>query len=74
MRFFTSCVLVEKGRMMPHDLPACLTVYSYFQRWQRKGIWEKIHSVVRSQLRELDVCERQQVAIAENAVPVVPLK
>jgi transposase len=22
-------------RMMPHDLPAWQTVYSYFQRWQR---------------------------------------
>ena len=22
-------------RMMPHDLPACLTVYSYFRRWGR---------------------------------------
>ena len=31
-------------RMMPHDLPAWQTVYSYFQRWQRKGIWQKIHS------------------------------
>lgn len=41
-------------RMMPHDLPACLTVYSYFHRWQRKGIWQKIHSRLRSQLRELE--------------------
>ncbi|MBN4006511.1 MAG: transposase [Nostoc sp. LPT] len=49
-------------RMMPDDLPACLTVYSYFQRWQRKGIWQKIHSVVRclrrqaTQLRQLEDC------------------
>lgn len=41
-------------RMMPHDLPAWQTVYSYFQRWQRKGIWQNIHSTLRSQLRELD--------------------
>ncbi|MCC5660860.1 IS5 family transposase [Nostoc sp. XA010] len=47
-------------RMMPHDLPAWQTVYSYFQRWQRKGIWQKIHSVLRclrratpTQLRQL---------------------
>ena len=31
-------------RMMPHDFPAWQTVYSYFQRWQRKGIWLQIHS------------------------------
>ena len=35
-------------RMMPHDLPACLTVYSYFRRWERKGVWQKIHRVLRS--------------------------
>ncbi|WP_260676017.1 IS5 family transposase [[Scytonema hofmanni] UTEX B 1581] len=40
-------------RMMPHDLPAWQTVYSYFQRWQRKGVWQKIHSALRSQLREI---------------------
>ncbi|MEO1765225.1 MAG: IS5 family transposase [Cyanobacteria bacterium J06629_18] len=38
-------------RMMPHDLPPWQTVYSYFRRWERKGIWQKIHSVLRSQLR-----------------------
>ncbi|MBD0266425.1 MAG: transposase [Tolypothrix sp. Co-bin9] len=42
--------------MMPHDLPAWQTVYSYFQRWQRKGVWEKIHTSLRSQLR--DICGR----------------
>ena len=34
-------------RMMPNDLPAWQTVYSYFHRWQRKGIWQKIHSALR---------------------------
>ncbi|MEO0841839.1 MAG: IS5 family transposase [Cyanobacteria bacterium J06643_5] len=38
-------------RMMPHDLPPWQTVYSYFRRWQRKGVWEKIHFQLRSQLR-----------------------
>ncbi|MEA5574719.1 transposase [Calothrix sp. UHCC 0171] len=54
MPFFIFCVQVAQERMMPHDLPAWQTVYSYFQRWQRKGIWKNIHSVLRSQLRELD--------------------
>ncbi len=41
-------------RMMPHDFPAWQTVYSYFQRWQRKGIWLQIHSNLRAQLREME--------------------
>ncbi|MEH2319572.1 IS5 family transposase [Nostoc sp.] len=47
-------------RMMPHDLPAWQTVYSYFRRWERKGVWQKIHTVLRclrrqaTQLRQLE--------------------
>lgn len=33
--------------MMPHDLPPWQTVYSYFRRWERKGVWQKIHTVLR---------------------------
>lgn len=25
--------------MMPHDLPPYSTVYRYFQKWQRQGVW-----------------------------------
>ncbi len=38
--------------MLPHDLPPYTTVYGYFQKWQRKGIWQKIHDQVRHQLRQ----------------------
>ena len=41
-------------RMLPHDLPAWQTVYSYFQRWQRKGVWQRIHETLRSQLRSIE--------------------
>ncbi|WP_398344911.1 transposase [[Scytonema hofmanni] UTEX B 1581] len=42
-------------RMMPHDLPAWQTVYSYFQRWQRKGVWQKsIQLCDRSSGKSLD--------------------
>src|SRR6476469_2257010 len=37
--------------MLPHDLPPYTTVYGYFQKWQRKGIWQQIHDQVRHQLR-----------------------
>ncbi len=29
--------------MLPHDLPPYTTVYGYFKKWQRKGIWQQIH-------------------------------
>ena len=30
-------------RLMPHDLPPWQTVYYYLRRWQREGIWERVH-------------------------------
>ena len=30
-----------KWRAMPHDLPHWSTVYHYFRKWQKEGIWEK---------------------------------
>jgi putative transposase len=53
--------------MLPHDLPAYTTVYGYFQRWQRKGIWQQIHDKIRHQLRqELGREQYSTVAIADS--------
>ncbi len=53
--------------MMPHDLPPHTTVYGYFQKWQRKGIWQSIHARVRGQLRiKLGREEQSSVAIADS--------
>lgn len=53
--------------MMPHDLPPYSTVYHYFQKWQRKGIWQLIHDQVRQQVRtELGKQEQSTVAIADS--------
>ncbi|MGC8904842.1 IS5 family transposase, partial [Thermus sp.] len=30
-----------KWRAMPHDLPHWSTVYHYFRKWQKEGLWEK---------------------------------
>lgn len=30
-------------RLMPHDLPPWQTVYYYLRRWQREGVWERVH-------------------------------
>lgn len=37
---------------LPKDLPAHQTVYKYFQKWQRKGVWQQIHDALRRKVRE----------------------
>jgi putative transposase len=38
-------------RMLPHDFPPWGTVSSQFHRWQRSGLWEKIHDALRRKTR-----------------------
>ena len=53
--------------MLPHDFPPYSTVYNYFRKWQRKGIWQNIHDKLRRQLRtELGRDEDSTVAIADS--------
>ena len=53
--------------MLPHDLPPYSTVYKYFRKWQRKGIWQSIHDQLRGQLRtQLGRDEQSTVAIADS--------
>jgi len=52
--------------MMPHDLPPYSTVYGYFKKWQRKGVWQKMHDEVRHKLRKKLVREDSTVAIADS--------
>jgi len=30
-------------RLLPHDLPPWQTVYYYLRRWQREGVWDRVH-------------------------------
>jgi putative transposase len=39
--------------LLPHDFPPWQTVYSQFQRWQRDGIFIRLHDYVRGRLRPL---------------------
>jgi transposase len=39
-------------RGLPHDLPPWQTTYNYFRHWQRLGIWEQIHTQLRTQVRK----------------------
>lgn len=36
--------------MMPHDLPPHETVYKYFRKCQRQGVWQQIHERLRKQI------------------------
>ena len=38
-------------RALPHDLPPYGTVFSYFRRWQREGVWDRVLEALRMQLR-----------------------
>ena len=52
---------------LPHDLTHHGTVYKYFQKWERMGIWKNIHDNLRHQLREkLGRREKSTVAIADS--------
>ena len=38
-------------RMLPHDLPAWQTVYGYFNRWRKAGVWEHMNDALREAVR-----------------------
>jgi putative transposase len=33
-------------RMLPHDFPPWQSVYGYFRRWQKAGVWKQIHDAL----------------------------
>jgi putative transposase len=39
-------------RLLPHDLPPGKTVYHYFRLWRRNGLWERLHTPLREQVRQ----------------------
>jgi len=38
-------------RSLPHDLPAWGTVYHYFRKWKREGIWDRVLEALCMQMR-----------------------
>ena len=38
-------------RHLPHDLPAWGTVYYYFRRWRREGVWDRMLAALRLRMR-----------------------
>ena len=39
-------------RLLPHEFPPWRTVYHYFRRWRLDGVWERLTTALRRQLRE----------------------
>ncbi len=39
-------------RMLPHDFPSWDNVYAHFRRWSDKGLFEKMHDLLRARWRE----------------------
>jgi transposase len=44
--------------MMPPDLPPDSTVSGYFKKWQRKGVWQRMHDAIRHKLRKNSVAQQ----------------
>ena len=40
-------------RHLPHDLPRYRTVFYYFTKWRKCGVWKKIHDKLHERVREL---------------------
>ena len=39
-------------RMLPSDFGLWPTVYGYFYRWSRSGVWKRLMNILRSQKRQ----------------------
>jgi len=45
--------------LLPNDFPPPKTVYGYWRKWEKKGIWQKIHDELRERVRK-KVAPKQQ--------------
>lgn len=52
---------------LPKDFPPPSTVYSYYRKWQKTGVWEKMNHTLRDLVREQVGKSRQpSVVIADS--------
>ena len=52
---------------LPNDFPCYQTVYHYYRKWQRKGIWQSLNRLLRDQCRhKVGKTSQPTVAIADS--------
>jgi putative transposase len=39
-------------RLLPHTFPAWQTVYGYYRKWTKEGLWQRIHDTLRAWVRQ----------------------
>lgn len=66
-------------RLLPHDLPPWPIVYQYFWRWRHDGTWQRLHDLLRGDVRvaagkrrqpSAGMLARQSVKATEQGGPV----
>jgi putative transposase len=56
--------------LLPRDFPPSSTVYSYYRKWQRLGVWEQMNHTLRDQLRQQIGKLTQPTAVATDSQSV----
>lgn len=64
-------------RLLPSDFPCWQSVYTVFRRWRLAGIWDRIHSILRSRCRSamgkrrkpsVSIIDSQSIRTAEGGI------
>ncbi len=70
-----------KWRALPHDFPSWSTVYDYYRRWVKTGVWEQINRKLvklvrlgegREEEPSLTIIDSQSVKTVEKSAPPAP--
>jgi putative transposase len=56
--------------MLPRDFPPSSTLYSYYRKWQKRGLWEQMNHTLRDQVRQKLGRATQPTAIAADSQSV----
>ena len=56
--------------MLPKEFPPSSTVYAYYRKWQKRGVWEQMNHRLRDQVRKQLGRSTQPTAIAADSQSV----
>jgi putative transposase len=65
--------LLQEGcqwRSLPQDFPHWSTVRTYFDRWKRKKVWNRLNEILREELKILEGRERKPSAASIDSQSV----